>query len=351
VPCIASTRQRLAHGYASILPPLQKALWNRELDKVLEDLQDKAKGNTGGKPKTTPRPSSTPLPKPGPSPTALPVYSTKISDTTGKITGSSVQRIQNVYEALLDVDTSNLSARDRKALELISRQIDSGSFTQSQLNTYYQALDRIRSKAKYLEKAVSDSKSDATWGTKMINNQNSYSQKAGTFGPFGSIAKNGCGAIAINNANQALGFNTEFGDLVHNLNQRPDLTTNLFGIAGMNPLVIGDYYRQNGAEVTLYTNPADVPTDHDAYIALYFHSKGGHYVAARYDQFAHEYEVYNLFENGRTYPMNSLSDSDFPAAEDTNHWIIWGIDSPVNTNDGYSNSPFSRENQDIRRYL
>jgi len=52
---------------ASILPPLQKALWNRELDRVFGDLQDKAKGNTGGKPKTTPRPSSTPLPKPGPS--------------------------------------------------------------------------------------------------------------------------------------------------------------------------------------------------------------------------------------------------------------------------------------------
>ena len=37
-------RLRLAHGDASILPPLQKALWNRELDKVLGDLQDKAKG-------------------------------------------------------------------------------------------------------------------------------------------------------------------------------------------------------------------------------------------------------------------------------------------------------------------
>ena len=60
-------RLRLANGDASYLPPLQKALWNRELDKVLGDLQDKANGNTGGSPKTTPRPSSTPLPKPGPS--------------------------------------------------------------------------------------------------------------------------------------------------------------------------------------------------------------------------------------------------------------------------------------------
>jgi len=63
----SDNRLRLAHGDASILPPLQKALWNRELDKVFGDLQDKAKGNTGGSPKTTPRPSSTPLPKPGPS--------------------------------------------------------------------------------------------------------------------------------------------------------------------------------------------------------------------------------------------------------------------------------------------
>ena len=63
----ADTRQRLSSGDASILPPLQKGLWNRELDKVFADLLDKAEGNTSGSPKTTPRPSSTPLPKPGPS--------------------------------------------------------------------------------------------------------------------------------------------------------------------------------------------------------------------------------------------------------------------------------------------
>ena len=60
-------RLRLVSGDASYLPPLQKALWNRELDKVFGDLQDKTKGDSSGKPKTTPKPSSTPLPKPGPS--------------------------------------------------------------------------------------------------------------------------------------------------------------------------------------------------------------------------------------------------------------------------------------------
>jgi len=43
-PCIATVRQLLSSGDASILPPLQKALWNRELDRVFGDLQDKAKG-------------------------------------------------------------------------------------------------------------------------------------------------------------------------------------------------------------------------------------------------------------------------------------------------------------------
>ena len=63
----SDNRIRLVNGDASYLPPLQKALWNRELDKVFGDLQDKTKGDSSGKPKTTPKPSSTPLPKPGPS--------------------------------------------------------------------------------------------------------------------------------------------------------------------------------------------------------------------------------------------------------------------------------------------
>jgi hypothetical protein len=98
-------RLRLANGDASYLPPLQKALWNRELDKVLGDLQDKAKGNTGGSPKTTPRPSSTPLPKPGPSPEIdagrLQLYqqlSKKVADDLNIV--ERVKGFRTTYDAL-----------------------------------------------------------------------------------------------------------------------------------------------------------------------------------------------------------------------------------------------------------
>lgn len=332
-------RLQLNSTDTSSLPPLQKRLLRGKLDEVFAQLQEESEVGSNDGPKTTPRPNNTPLPKPGPTPATQSIYTFQTNDTSEKITGSPVRRIQNLFETLLDVDTSNLSIEDRKTLELISRQIDSGSFTQSQLNTYYQELDSIRSKAKDLEKAVSDSKSDATWGKEMINNQSSYSHKAGTFGRWGSIADNGCGAIAINNANQIIGFNTDFGDLVHDLNQQPNLTTSLFGKAGMNPLVIGDYYRQNGAEVTLYTNPANVSKDHDVYIALFFHSSGAHYIAAEYNPSTKKFEVYNLDTAEKEKSLVSLSQE---SCEDTSGWIIWGIDSPVNSNNGYSNSPLNR---------
>lgn len=348
----SDNRIRLVSGDASYLPPLQKALWNRELDKVFGDLQDKTKGDSSGKSKTTPKPSSTPLPKPGPTPEIQQKDSNREIESNIRVDEVTARQIQRFYEPLLNVDTSNLSENDRRALDLISRRIDSGIFTQSQLNSYIQELERIRSKAKYLEKAVSDSKDDATWGTEMINNQNSYSHKAGTFGRWGNIADNGCGAISINNANRMLGYDTEFGDLVHNLNQQSDLTTNLFGILGMNPLVIGDYYRQRGAYVALYTNPAEVPKDYDAYIALLFYSDGGaHYVAAEYNKYEDKFEVYNLLTDNMVHEMDSLSATYYPGDKKTNLWIIWGIDSSNNTNDGFSNSPAEKESPGNRRDL
>jgi len=277
--------------------------------------------------------------KPGPTPLGLDGFASQGKTAEKKITGSSVPIIQSLFTPLLDVDKTNLSTGDRKILELITRRISSGNFTQDQLNTYSHEIERIRSKSSYLEKAVSSSKRDATWGTEMINKQSAYSHKTGTFGPWGSLAANGCGAFAINNANQILGFNTEFSDLSYNLNQNSELTTNIGGWLGMNPLVVGDYYRQNGAKVTLYTNPTDVSKDHDAYIALFFHSGGAHYVAAEYNSSTKKFEVYNLDSDEKEKSLVSLSRESY---HHTAGWIIWGIDSPINTSDDYSNNPFER---------
>ncbi len=61
----------IGYGYPAEMrqfyPLYKKGLWNRKLDRVFADLQDKTKGDSSGKSKTTPKPSSTPLPKPGPS--------------------------------------------------------------------------------------------------------------------------------------------------------------------------------------------------------------------------------------------------------------------------------------------
>jgi hypothetical protein len=59
----SDNRIRLVSGDASYLPPLQKALWNRELDKVFGDLQDKTKGDSKSGKDQTPKLADSPAVK------------------------------------------------------------------------------------------------------------------------------------------------------------------------------------------------------------------------------------------------------------------------------------------------
>ena len=59
----SDNRIRLVSGDASYLPPLQKALWNRELDKVFGDLQDKTKGDSKSGKDQTPKIADSPAVK------------------------------------------------------------------------------------------------------------------------------------------------------------------------------------------------------------------------------------------------------------------------------------------------
>jgi len=327
---LAAERKRLTDGDASILPSLQKEVLDRQLKKEEAALKSAVTGAPKGTPVSTPNPSSPPLPQPGPAPVKTPEVKSAINPDKQEVFMDLSAATKNVISYLLDIDKNVLSTGDRKILEVIERRIDNGKLTRSQLRLYLQDINRIRTeveKIEYLDKVKSSSKKEATWGTEIIHKQSEYSSASGSFGKFGSLSKNGCGFIALHNANQILGNRTKFSDLYLGLQQNPSTKTNFFGWLGMNPKIVSEFYEQQGATVSHYKDLASVPKTHDAYIALFFHSSGAHYVAAVYDETAHQFMVYNLFDTGSS-PLSDLSAEAYAQrAGKTSGWQVWGIDT------------------------
>lgn len=281
------------------------------------------------RPTPTPNPTPTPLPQPGPTPVATPTVPKDSSQPEKQEPVEFTPVEKRMILDLLHVDKSKLPVGDRKILEFIERQVKSGDVTASQLKRYLSDIGTIREKvekAEYLDKVKAESTKDATWGTEIINNQSDYSDSAGTFGALGSIAKNGCGIIAMHNVNQILGLNIAFDDFYYALRKYDFLSTNLGGTLGMNPDVV-TLYNYLGANVTHYETPFNVSKDHDAYIALYFRLFGAHYIAAEYNESTGKYEVYNLYsDKAEMVELNSLSSQ---SVRGSFLWTVWGIDLPI----------------------
>ena len=239
-------------------------------------------------------------------------------------------------EVLLGIDTAYLSEESRKTLEELNTLAAKG-ITPEIFSVFLPALNRLREeeqKAEYFEKIKAGASADATWGTELINNQRIYGDDFGTFGGAGNIADKACGVVAIHNANQLLGYNTRFDELMYMMQKNSLLSANLFGTLGMNPDVVSGIYTQAGADVTVYTDPSKVSKDHDAYIVLYWYFAGAHYVTARYDSKKDAFLVYNNIESAPE-EWKTLSASSYKSIiskYDNNTfsfgWTIWGIDKP-----------------------
>jgi len=267
--------------------------------------------NPNPPPSPTPNPNETPLPEPGPS-----------LDTFG-------------------VDTRYLSEDSRRKLELILRKMNSSVVSSELYRTYLKELDNIREeeeKGIYFEKIKSGAPSDATWGTEMIYDQRVYNKISGTFGPWGNIPENVCGAAAIQNANQILGINTRFDELIYSIQKEYLVTTNLFGKLGMSIDALCGYYINAGATVTDYDSHSKIPNNHDAYIVMYVYKDtngnlGAHYVAAEYDKTNVCFKVYNDIKKNETWDA-LLPSSYQKIAGQYGHndeilvWNVFGIDQP-----------------------
>lgn len=145
----------------------------------------------------------------------------------------------------------------------------------------------------------------------MINEQKEASIKNLPFGSSGNVGDNGCGAIAIYNANQILGIETSFNDVLDGFNNTNGILYNptlVGGTMGGNPLYIQKYYQDQGYTANWRFDVDNVSKDADAYITLtiYNNPLGGHYQAGIYKE--QILQVYNKEEEYKDF-LNMCQDS------------------------------------------
>ncbi len=139
-----------------------------------------------------------------------------------------------------------------------------------------------------------------------INEQKSADIKDYRFGLLGNVGDNGCAAVAIYNANQILGINSSFEDVLNGFNHPKGILPYSMGLLGVvskptiagglmggNPLYIQKYYKDQGYSATWKFNMENVSKDADAYITMviYTNPLGGHYQAGEYN--GQTLKVYN----------------------------------------------------------
>ncbi len=123
----------------------------------------------------------------------------------------------------------------------------SDSFEDSFLNYFGRKKDDVRAEENYEQnKTIDLSRYEKSNG--YIHDQTSGSIANVKYGN-GTLAKNGCGVIAVNNALVSLGDRKDIRDIAKDF-EKGGLV--LSGTFGTNPYAIGDYFRENGYTVDTY---------------------------------------------------------------------------------------------------
>ncbi len=121
-----------------------------------------------------------------------------------------------------------------------------------------------------------------------IERQKNYTKQIGTFGPFGSISANGCGAIALYNVLIHFGINADLMTIVDQFNRQWPMATSFGGFLGSYIFYLHHLLKQYRFHVhTIFFTRKTVATFHldekSAFIFLYFWRKkrklGAHYQA------------------------------------------------------------------------
>ena len=97
------------------------------------------------------------------------------------------------------------------------------------------------------------------------------------YGRLGTMAKNGCGLIALYNVERAAFPNTEFESFYAG---RKTIKTNLFGLLGTRPSAVRKNLEAKGFQTErIPKKKAELAPRYDAVIVLYWRFWGAHYVA------------------------------------------------------------------------
>lgn len=111
----------------------------------------------------------------------------------------------------------------------------------------------------------------------LLNDQEDARFGARRFGRFGTVAKNGCGMIALYNIERAANEKTRFEPFYE---ARKPIKTNFFGLLGTRPSTISKNLKRKGFTVErIRKKKAGEAPLYDGVIVLYWHIFGAHYVA------------------------------------------------------------------------
>lgn len=156
----------------------------------------------------------------------------------------------------------------------------------------------------------------------MLNTQTDPRFGDRKYGRFGTIAKNGCGLIALYNVERAADANTQFDPFYEG---RKPIKTNLFGLLGTRPSSVQKNLIRKGFRVTpIPVKEADRAAQHNAVIVLYWYRFGAHYVAGIQENGG--YRLYNEFTE--PFAMRLPAFLSFLKERKKHVVRVWGIDFP-----------------------
>ena len=143
------------------------------------------------------------------------------------------------------------------------------------------------------------------------------------YGRLGTIAKNGCGMIALYNVERAARPETRFEPFY---DARQSIKTNLFGLLGTRPSTIRRNLEAKGFKVCdLDVKRPQANPRHDAVIVLYWYWFGAHYVTGLLNKHG-EYTFYNYYVSPYGLSLARFLET---LKKSKQHAVrAWGVDFP-----------------------
>lgn len=157
----------------------------------------------------------------------------------------------------------------------------------------------------------------------MLNDQKDARFGSRRYGRFGTVAKNGCGMIALYNIQRAANKETRFEPFY---DARKSIKTNLFGLLGTRASAIPSNLKRKGFSITpIPIKKAGEAEPFDGVIVLYWYFFGAHYVAGVANGDG-SYTLYNQFQ--KPYPMKLADFLSYLKKKKRHPCRVWGIRFP-----------------------